>query len=170
MKAPALVRYHGAKNNLVPFLLARFPMHRLYCEPFGGSAAVLLNKPRVMTEVYNDLDTEVYNLFRIVREQPDELARLLSFTPYSKSELLAAFEPGEITDIERARRFIIRSQMAYSSTSINEKSHTFKSYVNTKDYCSCPRTWTKLPDTVYRGCRAPARRDARKHERPGSDG
>lgn len=63
---PAL-RYHGGKFRLAPWLLQFFPPHGCYVEPFGGAAGVLLRKPRVYAEVYNDLDGDIVNFFRVLR-------------------------------------------------------------------------------------------------------
>ena len=64
---PAL-RYHGAKFRLAPWVLRHFPAHGTYVEPFGGAAGVLLQKPRSYAEVYNDLDGEMTNFFRVLRD------------------------------------------------------------------------------------------------------
>ena len=74
---PAL-RYHGAKWRAASWIVACLPEdHDSYIEPFGGSAAVLLNKPRSPIEVYNDLDGEVVNFFRILRERPEDIPLLV---------------------------------------------------------------------------------------------
>ena len=51
-----VVRYYGGKAALAPWIIAHMPPHDVYVEPFGGGAAVLLQKSRSATEVYNDLD------------------------------------------------------------------------------------------------------------------
>ena len=72
--APA-VRYHGSKWRLYPWLSQFIPDHRIYVEPFGGGASVLLQKPRAQSEVYNDLDDDIVNFFRVLRD-PEKAAEL----------------------------------------------------------------------------------------------
>ena len=83
-----LMRYHGAKWKLAPWIISHFPPHHCYVEPFGGSASVLLNKPMTAREVYNDLNFEVFTLFNVIRDEKmrTELLRLLAMTPYSRVE------------------------------------------------------------------------------------
>ena len=72
--APA-VRYHGSKWRLFPWLSQFIPDHRIYVEPFGGGASGLLQKPRAQSEVYNDLDDDIVNFFRVLRD-PEKAAEL----------------------------------------------------------------------------------------------
>jgi len=107
---PAL-RYHGAKWRLAPWILAHFPplaSHDVYVEPFGGSAAVLLRKPRSPIEVLNDLDDDVVTFFRVMRDMPDELIRRIALTPFARREWIAAGQPAD-DPVEQARRFYVRS-------------------------------------------------------------
>ncbi len=116
VKRPIL-RYHGGKWMLAPWIIDHFPPHRIYVEPFGGAASVLLRKERSYAEVYNDLDGEICNLFRVVRGHGDELRRRLQLTPYSRSEFEEAWFPSD-DPIEQARRTIIRSHMGFASAAV----------------------------------------------------
>src|SRR5690349_2093733 len=67
-----LLRYHGGKWKMAERILSYFPQHRIYVEPYGGAGSVLLQKPRCYAEINNDLDGEIVNLFRMVRERGSE--------------------------------------------------------------------------------------------------
>ena len=104
--------WYGGKFSHLDWLLPLLPYTHHYCEPFGGSAAVLLNREPSPVETYNDIDGEVVNFFRVLREKKDELIEAIGLTPFSREELLiAATEPiGGLNDIERARRFFVRAR------------------------------------------------------------
>ncbi len=116
-----VVRMYGAKWRLAPWIVKHFPPHHVYVEAFGGSAAVLLSKEPSPVEVYNDLDGEVVNFFRVLREQPEDLARAIAFTPYARSELDTAWEP-TADPLEAARRFAVRSWMTIGGPTTRWKS------------------------------------------------
>jgi DNA adenine methylase len=101
--------WYGGKFSHLKFLLPLLPQTKHYCEPFGGSAAVLLNREPAPVETYNDIDSELVNFFRVLRNQKEELIEKIGLTPFSKEELAkAAAEPeDEISDLERARRFFV---------------------------------------------------------------
>ena len=94
---------------------------------------MLLRKPRVYAEVYNDLDDVVVNLFRVLRDE-SKAARLIAalrLTPFARAEFTDALEPPE-DDVERARHLIVRSLMgfgsaAHSSSPVAEKT-AFKTF------------------------------------------
>ena len=105
------VKWHGGKHYLGQRILAIFPSHDTYLEPFGGAASVLLNKPPCSVEVYNDLDCRITRLFRVLRDHGDELRRLLTLTPYSEVEFQDAAEPAS-DEIEQARRDFVRWRLS----------------------------------------------------------
>jgi DNA adenine methylase len=112
-----LVRYHGGKWKLAPWILEHLPPHRVYVEPFGGGGSVLLRKPRSYAEVYNDLDGEIVNLFRVAREDGSRLVEVLRLTPFSREEFLAAWYPSN-DPLEQARRTIVRAFMGFGSAAV----------------------------------------------------
>lgn len=80
--------YFGGKHYLKNHILKLFPKHNTYCEVFGGSGVILLNKTKSNIEVYNDIDNKIVNLFRVVRDKDkfEEFTKLVSLTPYSRLE------------------------------------------------------------------------------------
>lgn len=109
------VRWHGGKWILAPWIHGFFPPHRVYVEPFGGGASVMLRKSRSYGEVYNDLDAEVVNLFRVLQSsRASDLHHKLTMTPFARSEFDLAYEMAD-DEVERARRLIIRSFMGFGS-------------------------------------------------------
>ncbi|RMF79371.1 MAG: DNA adenine methylase [Chloroflexi bacterium] len=104
--------WYGGKFSHLNWLLPLLPQTQHYCEPFGGSAAVLLNRKPSPVETYNDIDGEIVNFFKVLREQKDELIEAIGLTPFSRAEFERAISEAddEITDLERARRFFIRAR------------------------------------------------------------
>jgi len=104
--------WYGGKFNHLEWLLPLLPQCHHYCEPFGGSAAVLLNRAPSPVETYNDIDGEVANFFRVLRDDEDRLIRAIALTPFSREEFYLACQPhnGEISNLERARRFFVRAR------------------------------------------------------------
>lgn len=115
IKHPA-IRYHGGKFRLASWITGHFPAHRCYVEPFGGAASVLLRKEPSEAEVYNDLDGEIVNLFRVLRdaERSQKLIELCALTPYSREEFHCAYQQAE-DPVERARRTVVRAAMGFGS-------------------------------------------------------
>lgn len=113
-----VLRYHGGKWRIAPWVIEHFPAHRVYVEPFGGGGSVLMRKPRSDFEVYNDLDADVVNVFRVLRDptQALELERLLRLTPWARREFEASYvRSGD--PVEQARRTIVRCFMGHGTTS-----------------------------------------------------
>jgi DNA adenine methylase len=104
--------WYGGKYSHLNWLLPLLPKTTHFCEPFGGSAAVLINREPSPVETYNDIDGEVANFFRVLREQKDELIEAIGLTPFSREEFERAINghTKELSDLERARRFYIRAR------------------------------------------------------------
>lgn len=108
--------YYGAKGRLAGQIVDLMPRHRVYVEPFAGSAAVLFAKPAAPVEVINDLDRNVTTFFRVLRDDADALIQALRFTPYARDEFAAADLAEEgLTDLERARRFFVRTTQGHNA-------------------------------------------------------
>lgn len=122
---PAL-RYHGGKWKLAPWIIEHIPTHKVYVEPFGGGASVLLRKERSYSEIYNDLDGEVVNFFRVVRDHGQALRKAIELTPFAREELKLAYEAAQ-EPIEQARRTLVRSIMGFSSASASGQTSGFRS-------------------------------------------
>lgn len=112
--------YPGGKAYLAPWIIEHFPPHKCYVEVFGGGAAVLLTKEPSHTEVYNDLDGDLVQFFRVLREREDELIEWLDKVPYAREqhqEFKEEFYSGKRPDdpIERAGRFFYLRYSQYAS-------------------------------------------------------
>ncbi len=117
-KAPSrpLLRWHGGKWLQAPWIIAHFPPHRVYVEPFGGAWSVGFRKPRSYAEIWNDLDCELWNLFQVLKDtaQAKHLVEAISLTPFAREEFNQAYFPAN-EEIERARRLLVRSFMGFGS-------------------------------------------------------
>lgn len=103
--------WYGGKYSHLDWLLPLLPACHHYCEPFAGSAAVLLNRYPSPVETYNDLDGEVCNFFAVLRDQKEDLVRAISLTPFSREEFAVACElDPDLPPLERARRFYVRAR------------------------------------------------------------
>jgi DNA adenine methylase len=104
--------WYGGKYSHLDWLLPLLPYTTHYCEPFGGSAAVLINRHPSPVETFNDIDSEITNFFRVLRDQKEGLIEAIGLTPFSREEFEDAIdEPTDnLTELERARRFFIRAR------------------------------------------------------------
>jgi DNA adenine methylase len=145
-----LLRWHGGKWRLAPWIIGHFPQHRVYVEPYGGAASVLIRKPRAHGEVWNDLDDGVFNLMRALRDgRGADLAEMLAATPFARREFELAYQPAD-DPLESARRLVVRSFMGFGSDAHNPKVRTgFRS--NSMRSNTIPATeWLNYPEALTR--------------------
>ena len=143
-----VLRYHGGKFKLARWIISHFPPHHVYVEPFGGAGSVLLKKQRAYAEVYNDLDGEIVNVFRVLRDvdQARELVRMLRLTPFARDE----FELSYLVNgnpIEQARRTICRSMMGFASMVTGQWRTGFRNN-STRSGSTPAGDWTNYPDAL----------------------
>jgi DNA adenine methylase len=113
LKAKKVIAFgwYGGKFSHLDWLLPLLPTCHHYCEPFAGSAAVLLNRPPSPVETYNDLDGEVVSFFRALRDDQEKLIEAIALTPFSREEFSLACElDPDLPPLERARRFFVRAR------------------------------------------------------------
>jgi DNA adenine methylase len=144
-----VLRWHGGKWLLAPWIIQHFGPHRVYVEPFGGAWSVGFRKPRAEAEVWNDLDCELVNLFRVMRDEVGarRLVAHLRLTPFAREEFTAAYEPTP-DPVERARRLIVRSFMGHGTDGASGQYRTgFRANSNRSG--STPAVdWCNLPDSL----------------------
>jgi DNA adenine methylase len=106
--------YFGGKHTWVDYLYPHFPEHDHFIDVFAGSFAVTLNKKRSKIDTANDINSDVFNFFKVLREKPEELIHLLMLTPVSREEYNNCFlKDKEVSDVERARMFFVRSRQSF---------------------------------------------------------
>jgi DNA adenine methylase len=146
-----VLRWFGGKWRLAPWIIQHFPAHRIYVEPFGGAGSVLLRKSPSFTEVWNDLDDGVVNLFRVLRDPAAaaRLVRLLELTPFSRREFEEAYEIIEDDRVERARRLVTLSFMGFGANAHARTSTGFRANSN-RSNTTPAHDWAAYPAALVK--------------------
>lgn len=142
-----LLRYAGAKWRVAKWIAGFIPPHTTYLEPFFGSGAIFFTKHPSRIETINDINGDVVNFFRVVRESPEELSRLIAFTPWSREEYLKSYEKtGD--PLEDARRFLVRMRQAFGRRTSSKTGWTSEIQGTTRraEY----KTWGTLPREILK--------------------
>ena len=117
-----LLKYPGSKALIADKIISLFPdnyKNMTYLEPFFGSGVVFFKKNPSVIETINDLSGDVYNLFYQIRENGEELARLIEYTPWSRQEKEDTYKKSD-SEIENARRFLIRCWFSIGSQHVHK--------------------------------------------------
>lgn len=142
-----VLRWHGGKWKLAPWIIGHFPEHRIYIEPFGGAASVLIRKPRAYAEYYSDLDGDVVNLFRVLRgPDAERLIEALRLTPFAREEFAEAYEHTD-DPLERARRIVVRSFMGFGSAAACGKATGFRA-TSDRSGTTPAHDWVNFPTAL----------------------
>ncbi|MBF2754204.1 MAG: DNA adenine methylase [Gammaproteobacteria bacterium AqS3] len=108
-------RYYGGKVQILSWLINQFPKSFSFVDVFGGSGVVSLNVvDRYKRVVWNDIDRNVVNFFKVLRDDSEELIRLIELTPVARDEHLAAWEYSDYP-VENARRFFVRMTQSFNN-------------------------------------------------------
>ncbi|MFP8952420.1 DNA adenine methylase [Natrialbaceae archaeon A-arb3/5] len=144
--------YIGGKTRLARWVIDHLPPHTAYVEPFGGSAAVLLNKPRSDVEIFNDRDSDVVTFFRVARERPDELAEWCRYVPFSEQlheewadEFFAGRRPSD--DVEKAGQWLFLRYSQYAGK-VNRKSGFKRESPRDEKGSRNARNWMNAPERI----------------------
>ena len=142
----AILRYPGSKGNIAKWIIDKFPEHHSYLEPFFGSGAVLFNKSPSNIETMNDLNDDVVNLFKVIRDNPDELARLIIFTPFSRNEYNQAFKTSANSDLEKARLYLVKVTQSHGHSSCHKTG--WSNDVAGRERSYGVKMWNELPERI----------------------
>lgn len=150
-----VLRYFGGKFRLRNWIVDHLPPHDFYCEPFGGAASVLMAKePAKEGEAYNDLNANIVNIFKVLRDpkKKEALKLLLEYTPYSQEEFKAAecFEQSD-NDVERARKTIVRSFMGIECSGTGKAGSGFRMKnvnLDSGNYRNVAKDWKSYRDCL----------------------
>lgn len=133
---------------LAPWIISHFPTHNIYVEPFAGAASVLLRKSRSKTEIINDLDGRIVNLFSVLRDETlsKKLEKALYLTPYSRKEYELGLDDSAECPVERARRAIVRGCMSFGSSGLIDSNPGFRAKTY---FCNEEKAWADLPYRIH---------------------
>ncbi|MCM1039835.1 MAG: DNA adenine methylase [Ruminococcus sp.] len=143
----AIFKYPGSKWSIASWIINFFPEHHSYLEPFAGSLAVLMNKPRSDIETVNDLDENIVNLFEWIKKDPERLAHEIYWTPYARSEYEKAFASVPEDSLGKAVNFYICLNMGHGFRTTGEKVG-WKNDVQGREKAYAAQDWVNLPQKI----------------------
>lgn len=145
-----VLKWPGSKWSMAKEIIKLIPKHKVYIEPFFGSGAIFFMKEPSRVEIINDLDNDVYNLFKCIRDYPYKLHDSIMLTPYSEKEYKDTYDRvvEELEPIEQARQFIIRSNMARAGMQYYSSSFRHGGIVRSLRGCDISKEWKKLPEYI----------------------
>lgn len=143
----AVVKYPGSKWSIADKICAILHPHRSYLEPFFGSGAVFFTKARSPIETINDLDGDVVNLFRWMRDDPERLSREIYWTPYARDTYREACGAGHSDTLDGAVQFCVRLMQGFGCRT-NGNHPGFKVDVKGREAAYAAKNWADLPSVI----------------------
>lgn len=141
-----VIRYYGGKYRLAPWIIEHMPQHRVYVEPYCGASSVLMRKARSYAEIINDLDGEIVNLFRVLRDRGDEFEKKIRLTPFARDEFDLSYVWCE-DPLELARRTVVRAYMGFGTSSATKRPTGFRGDSN-KSGTTPAHDWANYADAI----------------------
>lgn len=119
MRIRSPICWFGGKGGMIAKLLPLIPPHQIYVEVFGGGGSLLCAKEPSSVEVYNDINSGLVNLFRVLRDPKrfEKFERLAYLTTFSREEFRdAARGLGGRGSVEKAWRFFVTARQSFAGT------------------------------------------------------
>ncbi len=116
-----ILRRLGNKKNIADKIIQYFPDHKIYIELFFGAGGMFFNKPKVKYNFLNDIDSDIFNLFMMVKNRRHELYKAIDLLPIDQN-LMQYWKKNQEEDlIYKAVRFLFISNFTYLSKGYNLK-------------------------------------------------
>lgn len=145
-KLNTLLNYPGSKQLIKKWIVSFIPEHSTYLEPFFGSGTVFFEKDPAKIEVVNDIDGDIYNFFKVLRDDPDPLIESITLTPFSVKEYKnSRMIVEDDSDIEKARKFAIRCWFGIGNSAVYQSGFRRSKSKTSSNKC---KTWDRLPETM----------------------
>ncbi len=141
-----VLRRLGNKSRIAKNIQQYFPPHKIYIEPFFGAGGMFFNKPKAKYNFLNDLDSDVFNLFKILTEKKEELFDYIILMPESQDLFNYWLKNKEVEPIKKAARFLYLSNFSLLGSST-----TFR-IGNKPDKRSLENNLFKTYDFLINGC------------------
>lgn len=143
----SVLKYPGSKWRIAEWIVSQMPEHHSYVEPYFGSGAILFNKKPSKIETVNDLDNRVYSLFKLIRENPEVLARNVALTPYCRYEYERTYETEPSTELDKAMQFLVQCWQGHGFRT-NGYKNGWKNDVQGRERTYALHNWCKLPEWI----------------------
>jgi len=146
----SVLKYPGSKWSMKDEIIKLIPMHHTYLEPFFGSGAIFFSKQPSDIEMINDMDDDVVNLFTCIREDSEQLARLVMCIPFARKEYDLQFElvnEEPKNDFERASNFLVKCWQGHGFRT-NGYKVGWKNDVQGRERMYALWNWYRLPEWI----------------------